>query len=145
MSHIAPKSMYFSIFGALMVLTVLTVAVTYVHLGVFNLTVAMAIAVTKAMLVIMFFMHVKYSSKLIKVTAGIGFFFLIIMVMFTMSDYLSRGHMGLPAFPTSTATGTTSSGLWQPAKVLEPETAAEKTEAGVVEHEKAQPAAQPQH
>lgn len=133
--HIAPKSMYFSIFGALMVLTVLTVAVTYVHLGAFNLAVAMAIAVTKGMLVISFFMHVKYGPKVVKVTAGIGFFFLIIMVMFTMSDYLSRGHMGLPGYPTSAAAGTTSTGLWKPAKVVEPETAAEKTEATAMEHE----------
>lgn len=137
MSHIAPKSMYFTIFGALMVLTALTVGVTYIDLGAFNLTVAMAVAVTKALLVIMYFMHVKYSPKLIKVTAGIGFFFLIIMVMFTMSDYLSRDHHGLPAFPTSTASGTTSMGLWKPAKVLEPETAAEKKEAGI-EHAKPQ-------
>jgi cytochrome c oxidase subunit 4 len=127
--------MYYGIFSALMVLTVLTVAVTYVHLGAFNLAVAMAIAVTKAMLVISFFMHVKYSPKVVKVTAGIGFFFLIIMVMFTMSDYLSRDHMGMPAYPTSAVAGTTSAGLWKPAKVVEPETAAEKTESNVMEHE----------
>ncbi len=139
MSHIASKGMYFSIFFALMVLTVLTYAVTFVHMGFLNLPVALAIAVTKAMLVISFFMHVKYSSKLVKVTAGLGFFFFIIMVMFTMSDYLSRGHMGLPAYPTSTATGTTSAGLWAPAKVVEAETPAEKTEAGVVEKEEQAP------
>jgi cytochrome c oxidase subunit IV len=107
--HIAPKSLYYTIFAALMVLTIVTVAVTYVHLGAFNLAVALAIAVTKAALVILFFMHVKYSPKLIKVTIGCSFFFLIIMIVITMSDYLSRGQMGLPAFPTATATGTGSS------------------------------------
>jgi cytochrome c oxidase subunit IV len=107
--HIAPIRLYFTIFAALMVLTVVTVAVTYVHLGAFNLAVALAIAVTKAMLVIMFFMHVKYSPKLIKVTIGCSFFFLLIMFVMTMSDYLSRGYEGLPPFPTATATGTGSS------------------------------------
>jgi cytochrome c oxidase subunit 4 len=106
--HIAPKSLYYTIFAALMVLTIVTVAVTYVHLDRFNLAVALAIAVTKAMLVILFFMHVKYSPKLIKVTVGCSFFFLFIMFVITMSDYLTRGQMGLPPFPTATATGTGS-------------------------------------
>ena len=106
--HIAPLRLYFTIFAALMVLTIVTVAVTYVHLGAFNLAVALAIAITKAALVILFFMHVKYSPKLIKVTIGCSFFFLLIMFVITMSDYLSRGQMGLPAYPTSTATGTGS-------------------------------------
>jgi cytochrome c oxidase subunit 4 len=140
MSHVASKGMYFTIFGALMVLTVATYAVTFVDMGYFNLPIALAVAVTKALLVITFFMHVGHAPKLVKVTAGIGFFFLIIMVMFTMSDYLSRGHMGLPTYPTSTLAGTTSTGLWKPAKVLEPETAAEKKEAAAAaEHEKAAP------
>jgi cytochrome c oxidase subunit 4 len=99
--HVAPKSLYITIFLALMVGTVLTVAVTYVHLGAFNLTVALAIAVTKAMLVILFFMHLKYSPKLIKVTFGAAFFFFMIMIVITLSDYLTRGEMGLPAFPGS--------------------------------------------
>src|SRR5919206_4189001 len=98
--HIAPIRLYFTIFAALMVLTVVTVAVTYVHLGEFNLAAALAIAITKAALVILFFMHVKYSPKLIKVTIGCSFFFLLIMFVITMSDYLSRGSMGLPQFPT---------------------------------------------
>jgi cytochrome c oxidase subunit 4 len=106
--HIAPKSLYFTVFGLLMVFTLLTVAVTYVHLGVFNLAVALAIAVTKALLVILFFMHVWWSPKLIKVTIGCSFFFLLIMIVITMSDYLSRDTMGLPAYPTATATGTGS-------------------------------------
>ena len=59
MSHIASKSSYFMVFLALMLGTAITVAVTYVDLGFMNLTVAMAIAITKAMLVILFFMHLK--------------------------------------------------------------------------------------
>lgn len=94
--HVAPKSMYYTIFAALMVLTVITVAIARVDLGVLNLPVAMAVAVTKAMLVILFFMHVKYSPKLTQVTAFTGFVFLGILVLLTMTDYLSRGALGIP-------------------------------------------------
>jgi len=93
--HVAPKSLYYTIFASLMVLTVLTVAVSYVDLGILNLPVALAIAVSKAMLVILFFMHVKYSAKLVQVTAFTGFLFLGILVFLTMADYLSRGLLGV--------------------------------------------------
>lgn len=94
--HVAPKSMYYTIFAALMVLTVVTVAVARVELGILNLPVAMAVAVTKAMLVILFFMHVKYSTKLVQVTAFTGFLFLGILIALTMADYLGRGMLGVP-------------------------------------------------
>jgi cytochrome c oxidase subunit 4 len=94
--HIAPKSLYYTIFGSLMVLTLLTVGVSYVDLGLFNLPIALAIAVAKALLVILFFMHVKYSSRLIQVTAFAGFLFLGILIFHTMSDYLARGMLGIP-------------------------------------------------
>jgi cytochrome c oxidase subunit IV len=106
--HVAPKSLYYTIFLALMVLTALTVGVTYIDLGELNLIVALAVAVTKAMLVLMFFMHLKYSPKLIKVTIGSSVFFLLIMFVMTLSDYLSRGELGLPPYPTATATHTGS-------------------------------------
>lgn len=93
--HVAPKSLYYTIFASLMVLTVLTVAVSYVDMGLLNLPVALAIAVSKAMLVIMFFMHVKYSTKLVQVTAFTGFLFLGILIALTMADYLSRGLLGV--------------------------------------------------
>jgi len=108
--------MYYGIFLALMVLTIVTWAVTYVQLHQFNLIVAMAIAITKASLVILFFMHVKYSPKLIMLTVGMSFFFLLIMLMMVMSDYLSRGFYGLPAYPTATATGSASLANPAPAK-----------------------------
>ena len=85
---------YFLVFVALMVGTAITVAVTYVHLGWLNLPLALAIAVTKAMLVIMFFMHLKDHPKLIKVTFGAAFFFFLILIAHTLSDYLSRGPDG---------------------------------------------------
>ncbi len=62
--HILPRSLYFGIFGILMVLTIITVAAAYVDLGNLNIIVAIAIALVKATFVILFFMHVKYSSKL---------------------------------------------------------------------------------
>lgn len=118
--HIAPKSMYYGIFLALMVLTIVTYLVTYVHLGEFNLAVAMLIAITKASLVILFFMHVYWSPKIIKVSVGMSFFFLLIMLMMVMSDYLSRGYLGMPPFPNATVTHTESVGDDHPAKVLPP-------------------------
>ena len=91
MGHVAPKSLYYSIFGALMVLTVVTVAVATINLGLLNFPVAIGIAITKATLVILFFMHAKYSSKLTKLFVGTAFFFLAILLGLTMTDYLSRG------------------------------------------------------
>jgi len=96
--HIVSKKMYFTIFGALMVLTALTVFAANIDLGSekLNTIVALAIAVTKAMLVILFFMHVRYSSRLTWVVVAGGFLWLFIMVSLTLSDYLSRRMLTLP-------------------------------------------------
>ena len=94
--HIAPKSMYFTIFGALMALTFLTVAAAKVDLGRANVIVALAIAGLKASLVVLWFMHVKHNTPLIKLTVGVGFLWLVFMFVITFSDYLSRGMMGWP-------------------------------------------------
>jgi cytochrome c oxidase subunit 4 len=94
MSHVAPKSQLYAVFFALMVLTVVTVLVSRVNLGYLNLPVAMAVAVAKALLVILIFMEVKYSPKLVQVTAASGFLFLGIMILYTMTDYLSRNLLG---------------------------------------------------
>jgi cytochrome c oxidase subunit 4 len=94
--HVSPKSTYYGIFGALMVLTALTVGVAFVNLGSLNFPVAIAIAITKATLVVLFFMHVKYSSRLTKMVVGMAFFFLGILLLLTMTDYLSRGWYTSP-------------------------------------------------
>jgi len=94
--HIAPKSMYFTIFGALMALTVITVAVSYVDLGRANVMVALAVAGVKATLVVLWFMHVKHNTPLVKLTVATGFLWLVFMFVITFSDYLSRGFMGWP-------------------------------------------------
>src|SRR5262247_3696655 len=89
--HLAPKSLYYSIFGALMVLTIATVEVATHNFGSWNFPVAIGIAITKATLVILFFMHAKYSSTLTKLFVGTAFFFLLIMLTLTMTDNMSRG------------------------------------------------------
>jgi cytochrome c oxidase subunit 4 len=88
--HVSPKGVYYAIFGALMVLTVVTVAVATINLGGLNFPVAIGIAITKATLVILFFMHAKYSSKLTKMFVGTAFFFLLILLTLTMTDFFSR-------------------------------------------------------
>ena len=93
MSHIAPKSLYYSIFAALMVLTGVTVWVATVDLGWLNTTVAITIAVVKATLVILYFMHVRYGTRLTAVVDVSGFFWFGILVVLTLSDYFSRGWL----------------------------------------------------
>jgi len=104
MSHISPKSTYFAIFGALMALTALTVYVAFQHLGWLNFPVAITIALIKASLVVLFFMHVKYSSKLTKLLVASTFFFLASLFGLTMTDYMSRGWFTSPR-------GTTTAGM----------------------------------
>ena len=89
--HVAPKSMYYFVFLALLVGTGLTVAAAKVDMGPLNNIVMLAIACTKATLVILFFMHVRWSSRLTMVVAMSGFFWLLILFSLGMSDYLSRG------------------------------------------------------
>ena len=94
--HVSPKSIYYTIFGSLMVLTAITVAVAFVDIGLLNFPVAISIAILKATLVILFFMHVKYSSHLTKFFVAMAFFFLITLFGLTMTDYLSRGFRTYP-------------------------------------------------
>ncbi|MGB8510598.1 MAG: cytochrome C oxidase subunit IV family protein [Pyrinomonadaceae bacterium] len=94
--HIVQRQTYFAVFGALMVFTFLTVAAATINFGAWNDVIAMTIAVTKMMLVLLFFMHVKYSSRLIWVVVASMFFWLIIMLSLTLSDYLSRPWIQIP-------------------------------------------------
>lgn len=92
MSHIVPKKTYWIVWIALMVLMIATAALSRVPLGAWNTPIALAIATAKALLVLLFFMHVKYESYNITWVAVIGgFFWLFIMLSLTMTDYLSRG------------------------------------------------------
>ena len=74
----------------LLFLTGLTVAAAYINLGSFNIVVALAIATLKATLVVLFFMHAKYSPKRTKLVIMAGIFWLIILLFMTLSDYASR-------------------------------------------------------
>jgi cytochrome c oxidase subunit 4 len=89
-AHQSSVRVYILIFLALLVLTGLTVAAAEVNLGALNDVVALAIAVTKATLVVLFFMHVKDSTRLTKLTVVAGFFWLAILIGLTLTDYLSR-------------------------------------------------------
>jgi cytochrome c oxidase subunit IV len=88
--HVAPKSMYYGVFGALMVGTALTVLVAFYDLGPLNNVLMLGIAITKALLVVLFFMHVRWSTRLTWVVAASGFFWLLILFGLTMQDYLTR-------------------------------------------------------
>ena len=94
--HVVSVRIYVAIFAALMVLTALTVWVAFFDLGTLNTVVALGIAVTKATLVVLFFMHVKESSRLTKLIVGTGFFFLLVLFTLTLTDYLSRGWQTYP-------------------------------------------------
>jgi cytochrome c oxidase subunit IV len=95
--HILPLSVYIRTYLVLLVGLVLTVVAAHVHIGpvntsFFNNVVAMTIAVGKALIVVLFFMHVRYSSKLVWVWAGAGFvWFLLMFIMFF--DYLTRIYL----------------------------------------------------
>ncbi len=102
--HVAPIKMYITIFGSLMVFTAITVVVAFVNLGALNFPVAISVAIFKATLVILFFMHLKYSSRLTKLVCGSAFFFLIVLFGLTMSDYLSRGWFTAPNGTTGAGT-----------------------------------------
>ncbi|HVN79465.1 MAG TPA: cytochrome C oxidase subunit IV family protein [Terriglobia bacterium] len=88
--HVVSKKIYFGVFATLIVLTVVTIEVAMIDLGKINTVAALTIAVCKATLVILYFMHVRYSSRLTWIVVACGFFWLIIMIALTMSDYLSR-------------------------------------------------------
>ena len=88
--HGPSRRTYLAIFTALVVLTVITVRVAFIDLGVMNTVVMLGVAVTKATLVVLYFMHVRYSSRLIWVVVSAGLVWLIILLSLTMSDYLTR-------------------------------------------------------
>ena len=91
--HVASAKLYYGVFFALIVGTILTYLAALVDFGFFNNVVMLTIAVTKMLLVMLFFMGVRWNSRLTWVVAGSGFFFLLIMFTITMSDYMTRGWM----------------------------------------------------
>jgi cytochrome c oxidase subunit 4 len=88
--HIVPKRTYYIIFAILMLLTYLTVQISVLDLGAMNTVAALAIAAVKATLVVLFFMHVKYSTRLTTLAVIGGLYWLLILLSLTLSDYLTR-------------------------------------------------------
>ena len=84
---------YFGVFAILMVLTALTVWAAFQHLGVWNTPVALAIAVTKALLVALIFMHLRGSPKLTAIVVSASLAWLAILIVITLSDYLTRSWL----------------------------------------------------
>ena|SRR5436190_23780461 len=88
--HIVPTRTYYVIFGILMLCTYLTVQIAFFDLGILNTVAALTIAVLKAVLVVLFFMHVKYSTRLTWAVVIGGIFWLAILLTLTLSDYTTR-------------------------------------------------------
>lgn len=88
--HIVTPFQYGLVFGTLLLGTAITVGAAYVDLKVFNPIIALGIATFKAVVVILFFMHVKFQSRLIKMTVSAGFFTFLVLITMTLSDYISR-------------------------------------------------------
>lgn len=88
--HITPASTYMGVFVALIVLTIVTVVSYMMHLGVLATPVAFLIATTKAGLVMAYFMHLKYETKINKLIFSLGFFFVFLLFVFCATDIFSR-------------------------------------------------------
>jgi len=92
--HGDPLYTYLGVFATLIVCTAITVGVAFLDLGVLNNVVALGIATLKASLVVLYFMHVRGSSSLTKVTIASGILFFTILIAFTLSDSLTRQLLG---------------------------------------------------
>jgi len=92
--HVLPKSLLLKVFGGLILLTILTVAVAYVPLGPLTVPVALGIAGAKATLVVLFFMHLKYDNPVNALTFTIGTIFVVVFITITLLDTAFRGDLG---------------------------------------------------
>lgn len=91
--HPIPRQFYYGIFFTLLGLTGLTVGAAFLNLGPLNAIVALAIAGGKATLVMLYFMHVRYSNRLIRICVAAGIFWFLILLTFILADYLSRAWL----------------------------------------------------
>jgi cytochrome c oxidase subunit 4 len=94
--HVVPLWKYFAVFASLLLLTGATVAAAFVNLGPMNNVVALCIALLKATLVVLYFMHVRYSSRLIPLVVVAGLFWLVHLIGGSLSDYFTRGLLDIP-------------------------------------------------
>lgn len=94
--HIDSRKTYLYVFLALIALTGITTGVAYIDLGPFSVVVALAIAVVKMLLVALFFMHIRHSTKLTKVVVSGGLLWLGILLLLSLSDFVTRGWLPVP-------------------------------------------------
>jgi cytochrome c oxidase subunit 4 len=94
--HIDSVTTYALVFAGLIILTVATTAVAFVDLGPFSVVVALVIAVCKMLLVALFFMHIRHSTKLTRLVVLGGMLWLAILLVLSMSDFVTRGALGVP-------------------------------------------------
>ena len=96
--HIVPAKLYVTIWAILMAMTITTVLVARADIGPLNVVVALVIATIKATLVVLFFMHLRYSPKLTMATVVAAMFFLFLLLGLTMTDYLTRAWLTNPGY-----------------------------------------------
>lgn len=112
--HIVSSKLYIGIWAALMCLTVITASVAFVDLGPFNTVVCLVIATVKALLVVLFFMHVKYASeKLTKMVIISVLFWLMLLLFLSLADYTTRGmgHASLSHDPAIIGTASKAANI----------------------------------
>ena len=95
-AHVVPVGVYLAVFAALMTLTAVTTAAAFHDLGPLNNVVALGIATLKATLVVLFFMHARYGTRLTPLVITAGLFWMVILIALTLTDYLTRGWLGVP-------------------------------------------------
>jgi cytochrome c oxidase subunit 4 len=95
-AHVLPRSTYYAVYAALLVLLLATVGAAYLNLGAFNFLVSMVIAVIKGILIMLIFMHVRYSERLVWIFATAAFLWLAVLIGMSLNDYLTRGWLNIP-------------------------------------------------
>ena len=88
--RVAAPTTYYNVFAALIALTLLTVGVSFIDLGAMHTVVGLVIAIVKSLLVVLFFMHLLYSSNRSRLAIGAGLFWLGILLSLTLADYFTR-------------------------------------------------------
>ena len=94
--HIDSVKTYGLVFAGLIAATIITTAVAFIDLGPFSVVAALAIAACKMLLVALFFMHIRHSTRLTKLVVGGGLLWLAILLVFTLADFGTRNWIGVP-------------------------------------------------
>ncbi len=94
--HVTPVRTYVIVAACLLALTVLTVIVSFIPLGPFHVPAALAIATAKAVLVVLFFMHVRHSGPISRLVIAVALIWLVILIAGTADDFLTRGWLAIP-------------------------------------------------